>query len=78
MKIICPITKQEFPDTCENCNFCIKENNERAGCAIKKQVRMFFNNKEIGKEINFSFNDFKDKIDESIKNTQDIIFKYGC
>jgi hypothetical protein len=75
-KVICPITKDEFPNTCLTCNFCIKENGERVGCAIRKQVRMFFDQKEIGKEINFSFNDFKDKIHESIQNTQDII-KYG-
>jgi hypothetical protein len=61
-KIICPLTKKELPNTCLTCNFCIKENNERVGCAIRKQVRMFFNYKENSKDFLKTTIDFKEKI----------------
>ena len=60
--VICPITKKELPNTCLTCNFCIKENNERVGCAIRKQVRMFFNYKENAKDFLKTTIDFKDTI----------------
>lgn len=62
IKVICPITKDEFPKTCLNCNFCIKENGERIGCAIRKQVRMFFDYKENAKNFLNKTVEFKGKI----------------
>jgi hypothetical protein len=60
--VICPITKKELPNTCLTCNFCIKENGERIGCAIRKQVRMFFNYKENAKDFLNKTIEFKDNI----------------
>ena len=61
-KVICPLTKKELPNTCLTCNFCIKENNERVGCAIRKQVRMFFDYKENAKDFLKTTTKFKDTI----------------
>ena len=60
--VICPLTKKELPDTCLTCTFCIKENGERTGCYIRKQVRMFFNYKDDVKKCGEVINEFKDKI----------------
>jgi hypothetical protein len=62
IKVICPITKNELPNTCLTCNFCIKENDERVGCAIRKQVRMFFDYKENAKDFLNKTVEFKDNI----------------
>jgi hypothetical protein len=62
VQIICPLTKKELPNTCLTCNFCIKENNERHGCAIRKQVRMFFKYKENAKDFLKTTTKFKDVI----------------
>lgn len=62
VKTICPLTKKELPNTCVTCNFCIKENDERIGCAIRKQVRMFFEYKENAKDFLKTTTDFKDTI----------------
>lgn len=61
-KLICPITKKELFNTCITCNFCIKENNERVGCAIRKQVRAFFEHKENSKQFLKTTLNFKNKI----------------
>jgi len=62
VKVICPLTKNELPNTCLTCNFCIQENGERVGCAIRKQVRMFFDYKENAKDFLKTTTKFKNTI----------------
>jgi len=68
-KIICPITKGTLPKTCNTCNLCIKQDNKRVGCAIRKNVRELLNKKEMTEELNKSFIIFKNEIVYSINKT---------
>ena len=38
--VLCPLTKGDLPQTCEPCSFCIKQENQRVGCAIRKNIKL--------------------------------------
>jgi len=51
--VICPLNQDDvFPKCCEKCIFGIKllEDNERLGCAIRKNVRLLSERQKIGRK----------------------------
>lgn len=51
--VICPLNQNDvFPKCCEQCLFVIKslEDNERLGCAIRKNVRLLAERQKIGRK----------------------------
>ena len=58
-KIICPLTKKDLNNSCPNCKFVVKYDNEIIGCGIKHIARNIFANKELAKDLHNQFNNFK-------------------
>lgn len=62
MKVICPLSKKELPECCEDCHFAVVENEQINGCAIKRIARNIFSNKNMAENIKQQFDKFRQDI----------------
>ena len=67
VKVICPLTKKELPNTCLTCKLAIVDDGFVTGCAIRRNILTIFANKELSEKFKQDIINFKENMTYGVR-----------